>query len=113
MTNKTEFKRGFIQTSKAWYAKSANVGDEIESISIGIYSKDNGTKGEFTIVWKRLGSHIVPRLKAFDDSWLILGQFMDLLTAMGNVDDTNVTPEDFVQILLSCGIENLTQTEQP
>jgi hypothetical protein len=116
MNNKEKHKgdvRGFVQTSKAWYAKTSLTSPNIaESIMIGFYSPEGGTSGEFEVVWERLCSKFTPRLKAFDDGWSALFGFGDLLEAMAGIDGQDVSPDEFVVILESLSIENMTETER-
>lgn len=105
-------KRGFTQLSKAWYAdanlKNSKYSDQI---MVGYYADEGGTPGEFSIKWKSLSNNSVPRLMVYDDSWAVLTEFSDLLDKMAEVDDKNITPDEFARMLESLGIENMTQFE--
>jgi len=100
--------KGFNWNSKAWYAGVIRVDDE-ESIDFGLYAIEGGTSGEMTMVWKELCGREVPRLKIYDDAWSALSLFPDLIQELGKRDNDNITPEEFVEILLSCGFKDLTK----
>lgn len=104
--------RGFHWVSRAWYG-SASLMNElkvVDSITIGFYDVDDGgTIGEFSINWEKLGGETVLRLDAFNDSWGTFAHFADLLGAMAKIDEVNVTPEKFVEILTSFNIADLTK----
>ena len=102
--------RGFFWTGKAWYAKTA--GDK--DIVFGMYSVDEGgTSGEMQVVWHDIGGKEVPRLECFNDAWSALSLFTDLITALGKLDDQNITQQQFVDVLLECGFTDLTKYERP
>ena len=103
-------KRGFYRSSKAWYAEA--VGGE-PTINIGMYADEGGTSGEMSVVWVSLSNKLVPQLRAFDDSWSSLSLFPELISAMAEVDDKNVTEQEFVDILLACGFEDQTEYNDP
>lgn len=105
-------KRGFTRVAKAWCASTSLPAIELEVFRIGVYHEPGGTTGEFCVCWERLGSKLTPRLKAFDDSWSALLEFNGLLTAMANVDGEDITPDQFHQLLLDEGIEDLTRTTE-
>jgi len=101
--------RGFFWTSKAWYAESA-LRDTNTSITFGLYDpKDGGTSGEMSMVWVDLSDYgITPRLEAFSDSWKVLKSFGDVLFHLAKIDGKDITEDEFVEILKSCGFRDLT-----
>ena len=101
-------KRRFIRTAKAWYAKTALDDQDLEVFNVGVYHDEGGTAGEFTVRWERLGGKLTPRLLAFDDSWSALLEFSGLLADMARVDGKDITPDEFHDILLKAGIEDVT-----
>ncbi len=113
MKDYTEYKRGFVQLSKAWYGKAALVGDEIDNFSIGFFHEDNYPRGNFTISYEELGGMITPKLEAFGDSWAILSYFPYLLKRMAELDDKNIPPDELNQLLVSLGIKDQTPVENP
>ncbi|MCP4370020.1 MAG: hypothetical protein GY797_18170, partial [Deltaproteobacteria bacterium] len=52
-------------------------------------------------------------LQVFDDAWSALAGFTDVVEKLGKKDDENITPEQFVEILLSCGFVDDTQYKSP
>lgn len=103
-------KRGFYRSGKAWYAEAIG-GDT--AIHVGMYHEEGGSSGEMSVHWISLGGKSVPQLRAFDDSWSSLFLFTDLVAEMAEVDDQNVTEEQFVEMLLKCGFEDQTQYINP
>ena len=85
----------------------------VDEITIGIYSGEGGTEGEFAVRWSELGQNVVPLLVAWDDAWGVLHEFRDVLSAMRSVADRNISPADMCKLLESCGVEDATPTENP
>ena len=112
--------RGFHQHSRAWYAlfRRSDNGrmilqeGNVDRFQFGMYDPDGGCAGEMAIVFEELAGKVVPRLKCYDDGWSALASFSDLLTRMAEVDDQNITPDDFRKMLLECGFTDLTK-EKP
>lgn len=105
-------KRRFIRTAKAWYAKTVLVDPELEVFNIGVYHDEGGTTGEFSVRWERLGDKLTPKLRAYCDSWSALLEFSGLLADMARVDGKDITPDEFHDILLKAGIEDVTPLTQ-
>lgn len=113
-TDHKECVKSFSWHSKTWYGKSqppVSRNKTIDEINIGFYHPEGGTTGEFTIQWEELSGDIVPRLKAFDDSWSALVSMPDLLSYMASIDGQNISIDKFVLKLKELGFENRTQTE--
>lgn len=114
--------RGFHQYSRAWYSKySQTLGargevrfsdDIVDHFHFGLYSPDGGTSGEMLMSFEELGSKIAPHLKCYDDGWSALASMMDLIVCMGAVDDENITPDQFREMLLERGFIDLTKEKQ-
>jgi hypothetical protein len=58
--------------------------------------------------WIYLAGKLVPRLNAFDDGWKVLASFNDVISKLAEVDDQNITEEEFVKILDQLGFKDLT-----
>ena len=101
--------RGFIWSSKAWYSPGVVDGPEV---TFGMYEPGQGTSGEMVMRWHNLGS-MVPRLEVFCDAWDALQQFQDVLVELAKHDAENITDEEFVTILKTCGVQDLTEYETP
>lgn len=113
MKDHTECKRGFTQLSKAWYGPaSMERSTNIDEVTIGFYCPDDGTTGEFRVVWEKLAGRITPCLMAFDDGWNALFNFGDMLESMADIDGENISPDDFCKLLVALDIENLTLVER-
>lgn len=105
--------RGYHWSNKAWCASVLNL--KKQEINFGLYDKQGGTDGEMKITWVELGLKKVPKLEIFDDAWKVLHSFSDVLAKLSDYDNKNIPPETFVEILQSCGFEDLTKytnTEQ-
>lgn len=111
--NQIDYKRQFIQRSRAWYEKSLPRTDVIEEITIGLYHKHGGTAGEFSIRWIELCGDKTPFLQAFDSSWRAMLMFRDVFEAMATMDGCNATPHDICEILIANGVEDNTPEKSP
>ena len=85
--------------------------DEME-IVFGMYLPDGCTSGSMAMIWKMLSNHQVPRLEVFDDAWSALHLFADIIEKLAEKDGENITPEQFTEILLSCGFVDITAYEK-
>jgi hypothetical protein len=100
--------RGFSQLSKAYYASTFIRGRTIDEITIGMYSEEGGSSGEFSVVWEVLDGEIVPRLNVWNDSWSALAMFEDLTDWMASIDSERISPDDFCDKLRSLKIVDRT-----
>lgn len=99
----------FIHAKRAWYADTALQGEGyVDRVGFGFYSPDGGTSGEMKMAWYKLGGKEVPRLECYNDAWHALAQFKDLIDMLGNVDNVDITPTEFCQILEQCGFTDVT-----
>ncbi|MFA5559230.1 MAG: hypothetical protein WDA59_07255 [Methanofastidiosum sp.] len=112
--------RGFHWLSKAWYGDAnLNVIEEvIDEINLGWFhfneeGGDDGTTGEFTMRWVRLGKDIIPKLVVFSDAFETLHSFQDVIDVLATYDDKDITPEQFANVLLELGFKDLTKTVSP
>lgn len=105
-------RRAFIVTGEAWYA-SACLKPGTQEVMIGDYPEEGGTCGEFVIQFEELSGRMVPRLKAYDDSWAMLGYCHDLIDALAKFDDKKMTVQDLVTVLKDLGFVDTTQRTQP
>ena len=105
--------RGFVHTGAAWYASTALAPGILDEIMVGMYHPEGGTSGEFSVEWKMMTDKPTPCLKVFNDAWHALSQFKDLLAKMAEEDDKDITPDQFCELLLSCGIDDQTPTSPP
>ena len=107
-------KRGFTVLSKSWYGKACLKGvDYVDEVMFGLYDGKGvitgNTEGEMAMKWYKFPR--APRLEVFDDSWAVLATFTDVIKAMGRKNDLNITPNQFAEILVDLGFEDMTQTE--
>lgn len=82
-------------------------------VMFGMFHSDGSTSGEMAMRWVSLGNKLVPQLQVFDDAWSALALFSDLIERLGEVDNEVITEREFVNILLGCGFEDITQYESP
>lgn len=75
----------------------------VAEVHFGLYSPDGGASGEMAMQWYRLGGNVAPTLEIFDDAWSALATMPDLIAALGERDDQNITPQAFCELLLSLG----------
>ncbi len=68
-----------------------------------------------TMRWVDLGkpARAVPLLRVFNDAWSALASFTDLLDLLRANDSESMTQDEFVDLLLICGFEDLTPYESP
>lgn len=103
--------RGFVWGSQAYYWQA--LGHDYDEVTFGLFSPEGGTSGEMSVRWETLGGSDVPKLHAFDDAWSALSTFSDVIAEMGERDNENMTPQEFVDLLLSCGFKDDTPRESP
>jgi len=103
--------KGFIHFRSAWYAdKVAQPMEVVDEVNFGYYAPDGDTTGEMVMAWHRLGpDDVSPRLEVFNDAWDALATFGDLIAALGKLDDQNITPAQFCDLLREHGFADLTQ----
>jgi len=106
--------RGFYQASRSFYFDVVHK-DGLEEFVIGVFliEPENGTPGEFAIREHDLGNGKPSwRLEAFRDSWVVLGEFRDLLDWMAGLDE-GTTAEQIRAGLVGLGIMDLTTEKDP
>jgi hypothetical protein len=112
----------YILGSEAWYNKEPlKVGREVDDVAFGYYYPNGGTSGEMGMRWYNLGTKwdgneqvplIAPRLECYNDAWDALFRFQDVLQAMAEIDNIDITPKQFCQILENCGFVDATPRER-
>lgn len=103
--------RGFYIYDKSWY----KMPDRESEITFGIYPEggNHGTKGEMTMIWADLGQYgLAPQLRCFNDAFIVLDSFNDLISELKAMDSTDFSQDDFVAVLLKCGFRDLTKYER-
>jgi len=93
------FTRAFYRT---FADEDSNTLDEIE---FGLYNEDGSVKEVIAVHWVNLYIKIAPELYVFSDGWRALSSFGDLIELLGQNDNKNSTPEEFIEFLLTCGFE--------
>lgn len=88
MSNQEICKREYTRINNVYYSKS--LPKETQKVLIGMYYPDGSTNGEFQIEWEIIEGKGNARLKAFDDGWLVLSLFKDLIDKMAEVYNTGI-----------------------
>jgi hypothetical protein len=102
--------REYILLSEAFYAETTlRDADYVDEVNFQLASHGGGTAGEMTIRWYRVGGFLSPRLECYDDAWAVLGTFKDVIDAMAEVDNQNITPKQFCQLLDKLGFVDGTE----
>jgi hypothetical protein len=106
--------RAFCHGKRAyWRSERTRPRGELDVVYFGFYSPKGGTSGEMVMQWKEVGGKPTPQLKAFCDSWHALNEMKDLLAALAEVDDEDISPERFCKMLLDLGFKDRTETTRP
>lgn len=102
--------RGYHYFNEAWYYRPND--KYLYEFTVGFYSPEGGTSGEFNIKFYMLGGKLVANLDAFDDAWSALLGFHDLIAELANFDEdttyTQITPDQLIDVLQKCNIVDLT-----
>lgn len=107
MKDHTECIRGYHRSSKAHYR---DVIDGIEVMFGMYYAQDGSTTGEMAMKWINIvGDKLSPRLECYSDAWSALARFPDLIQKLGDLDDIDLTEEQFCALLDVCGFKDLTK----
>ena len=102
----------YVHVSRAWYGKRALEADGdgiVDRVQFGFYAPDGGTSGEMGMYWISICGQAVPQLKCFNDAWHALYQLQDVLAALAELDDVDITPEQFCELLDQGGFVDVTK----
>ncbi len=106
---------GFYDHSRAWYHQPG----QAPTITVGFYTEGGGTEGEFSIFWDNLGLNLVPKLRAYPDSWQALYAidrqtgFLALLAKLAEFGVAkSITPAQLSDELTVNGLNDLTHYTQ-
>lgn len=102
-----ELAKAFYIPHEAWYAESIKSFSKQPYLMVGFYYDDNGTEGEFQIVWKDVGIC----LKAYSDSWEALSKMPELINLMAEIDHNQEQPSitEFCDKLKMLGYKDITE----
>jgi hypothetical protein len=103
---------------EAWYASVRLENSEyVHEVMFGYYAPEGGSSGEMGMRWYNLssreGERCIPRLEVFCDAWHALAQFKDVIDALAEQDDEDITVSQFCQLLERCGFTDATPREEP
>lgn len=109
----------YVVLSEAWYG-DANLKTprpetkpylkKVENVMFGFYCPDGGTSGEMAMNWYLLGDDKTASacLECWNDAWHTLAQFKDVIDALADVDNEDISPKQFTAILDKCGFVDAT-----
>ena len=106
--------RAYYHLKEAWYAEANLQGREfVDEVMFGFYHPDDGggTSGEIAMRWISMEQSAVPQLQCFNDAWHALAQMQDVLDELAHLDDVDISPMEFCQILDVCGFTDVTPRE--
>ncbi|MBK8150843.1 MAG: hypothetical protein IPK58_22230 [Acidobacteria bacterium] len=115
-------RRGFYRTSLAWYTTTTPPYWNTNEILFGLYGDDGKCDGEMGMRWHDLGAssigsgpramsrNHVARLECFEDAFLVLAQFGDVIERLAQTQ--NISEPEFANVLLECGFTDLTQYKE-
>lgn len=107
-----ESAKAFSIPHEAWFGEtSAKLFSKHPYLIIGFYYENDGTEGEFEIVWDNIGI----RLKAYDDSWEALSKMPELIKLMAEIDHNKEQPSitEFSARLKKLGYKDITERVRP
>ena len=107
----SNYKRSFVQTSRAWYAKSVLHGDAHERFIVSVEAGEN-YQGEFEITWPKISPADSAELRVLDDGWRALSLCNDLVAVVAGMEPMKLTVEVFQEHLANLGFEDATETER-
>jgi hypothetical protein len=110
--------KGFNVLTEAWYADNAHRQEKgiDHEILIGFFAEGEGSYGEFSLYFKKLGNKRCIKLEVWSDAWLVLSkmpELVELLAQNGTDSDRDDQPvEWWKEQLLSLGFKDLTERER-
>lgn len=117
MKDHTGDQKGYVHVSAtragAWsLSRQGQNGGLRDEVLFGFYDPDGGSSGELSMRWRSLSQagheRSLPYLHGWNDGWHALFQFQDVLAALAEVDEEDITPQEFCRILDRCGFTDLT-----
>lgn len=101
--------KGFSILSKSWYGNNClENSNYIDEITIGLYNKDESTKGECSIRWYNINNKPNVKLEMYYDSWYLLDEYKDLFSILSKCN--NITVNEVIKILEDLNFTNITKT---
>lgn len=105
--------RAFTHLNRSWYSAYGRDMSVIDQVMFGYYSPEGGTSGEMAMRWYDLGGDApAPRLEVYGDAWHALSTFADVVTALAEHDNDDISPAYFCAMLTVCGFVDRTETEK-
>ncbi len=102
--------KGYTLMSESWYYEAnrptMNCMDEV---NFGYFDPEGGTSGEMSMEWHDLNNELVPKLGVYNDGWDALSNFQDLIVELGKLDDINISPKQFCDLLDTLGFKDGTE----
>jgi hypothetical protein len=115
----TDVKPAFYQMSRQWWRnnKTPLSDNAVDEVVFGLYDANGDANGqEIAVTWYQSTAndkHSYSMLEVSSSNWKLFFQFMDLTAKMAEIDHNKLTPDEFCDILKSCGFEDITKTEIP
>ncbi|KQW19903.1 MULTISPECIES: hypothetical protein [Pseudomonas] len=107
----SNYKRSFVQTSRAWYAASALHREAHERFIVRVEAGEN-YHGEFEITWPKISPAGSAELRVLDDGWRALSLCNDLVAVVAGIGPLKLTVEAFQEHLADLGFEDATETDR-
>jgi hypothetical protein len=107
-----ESAKAFSIPHEAWFGEtSIKPISKYPYLMIGFYYENDGTEGEFQIVWENIGI----QLKAYHDSWEALSRMPELLRLLAEIDRNQETPSvrEIADRLKELGYKDITERVRP
>ena len=99
--------RGYIQLSRAWYARSVlRKSEYIDEVMFGFYEQDGDTIGELAMRWEKLQEDVV-KIEIYGDAFHLLEELPDVFRGLAG--RKYITPDEFCKLLDECGFTDRTQ----
>lgn len=112
MKNTLEGKKAFMMPFEAYYAETSVIPfHKYPFLMIGFYYENDGTDGEFMLVWDDIGI----QLQAYNDSWEVLSKMPELIELLALIDKDELKPSinEFARKLIELGYKDLTNRTDP
>lgn len=103
-----ESAKAFSIPHEAWFCEtSVKPYFKYPYLMVGFYYENDGTEGEFQIVWENIGI----RLKAYHDSWEALSKMPELIQLLSDIDRNHEKPSitEFSNKLKKLGYKDITE----
>jgi hypothetical protein len=107
--------KGYDWTLRTYGPEALLPPDCVDEVMFGFY-EDGSTVAEVAMRWYRFDGPSVPRLsrgqsiarlEVFTGSWRALAQLSDVIAALADIDERNITAAEFCGILEAHGFQDM------